>query len=152
MTGPKRVSFRIRRRYFVKIVAGTKTFEVRPQNHFWSVRVFNLIWSDACAGMMLTRGPSGLRLPWWVNFRMKPGRVIAVFVCGKDVHRRFVTKIVGHKTARAALHRSPSQQGRADLGVGPVYAFHLGEVVVLDVNTSFEMPVSVTAPRGKAYP
>lgn len=101
-----KLPFRIRRVYFDRIVAGTKTSEVRKASIYWQRLVAHAI----------TELHSG-------------HEVEAVFVCGNRTHRRQVTNITGYKNARAALGRRPSQQGRLDLGHGPVYKFHLGEEI-----------------------
>jgi hypothetical protein len=98
-----KLSFRIRKIYFDQIVAGTKTQEVRRSNHFWDIRA--------------TRAHAELEY----------GRqVIAVFVCGTEVHRREVLHVEQLVSAEVALGRPPSEQGREDLGDGSVYVFHLG--------------------------
>ena len=55
--------------------------------------------------------------------------MIAVFVCGKLVHRRELVKIGLFWSAEDALGRQPSDQGRQDLGDGLVIGFGLGKVV-----------------------
>lgn len=77
--------------------------------------------------------------PYWVAVAGRAPR-IAVFVCGSKVHRRRITGISVYPTAAEALGREPSEQGRADLGTGPVYAFHLGEIM----KDSVKPPASLT--------
>jgi hypothetical protein len=59
----KKVSFRIKRDFFEEIVNGVKTYELRSNNVHWSW----LLGDDSSK--------------------------VAVFVCGKDVHRRHITNI-----------------------------------------------------------
>lgn len=59
----KKVSFRIRRRYYDLIVSGVKTEEIRTDKPYWS----------------------------WLLGEDPPQ--VATFVCGKDVHRRHITGI-----------------------------------------------------------
>jgi len=101
-----KLSFRIRKIYFVQIVAGTKTIEVRAQKPFWILRV----------------GRAVQQLLWG-------NPVICTFVCGKEIHRRYLDRIEYYETAAGALGRPPSEQGLKDIGEGPVFGFHLGEVV-----------------------
>jgi hypothetical protein len=81
------VSFRIRRQYFNEIKAGTKTKEFRAYSVYWCKR-----------------------------FLKEPEKrpKIAVFVCGKDIHRRKILDIkVG--TPENELGRPISLQGKKDL-------------------------------------
>lgn len=64
---------------------------------------------------------------YWADVKAR-GPSVAVFVCGKDVHRRRITAITPYPTAAAALGRPPSAQGVKDIGTGAVLGFHLGEV------------------------
>ncbi len=98
----RRVSFRVRRRYFDLIVAGEKTREVRRASPYWLRIAHGLRDDDA--------GPCG----------------VAVFVCGRDVHRREIVGVSVYDTAEEALGRRPSEQGTKDLGTGPVLGFDLG--------------------------
>ena len=100
------VSFRIRREYFDAIVSGEKTREVRRDSDYWRKRASNLL-RDEVHGVKST----------------------AVFVCGKDVHRRRVIGVGWCDTPEEALGRVPSAQGREDLGYGPVVYFDLGEAL-----------------------
>lgn len=104
-----KLPFRIRRVYFDRIVAGTKHAEVRKASIYWQRLV-----------------ASALR-----EMETHPGEkpVEAVFVCGNKVHRRQLVDITEHNTAKAALGRTPSLQGKRDLGDGPVYKFHLGKEI-----------------------
>lgn len=91
----KRVSFRIRRRYFDLIVKGVKTEEIRTDKPYWS-------W---------LLGPSP---PY-----------VATFVCGKDVHRRFITRIYKEDPEKV-LGRPLSDQGRQDVLSNPAIIIELG--------------------------
>lgn len=83
------ISFRIRRQYFDRMVNGTKKEEIRADTPFWSSRLF---------------GP-------------KPPK-IAVFVCGKQTHRRWIKRIY-REEASIVLGREPSPQGKKDLRYAP---------------------------------
>lgn len=98
--------FRVRSSYFDQIIKGTKTAEIRKINRFWAKRAVK-----AEAALEAKEG------------------VIAHFLCGRAVHRRRVVDFDIASTAAEALGREPSEQGRKDLGDGPVYIFKLGEVV-----------------------
>lgn len=103
---PFKVSFRIRRVYFDQIKAGTKTSEFRSANRYWKGRVNRM-----------DRASDG-------------GRAIqAVFVSGREVHRRFIIGWLEYPSARRVLGREPSAQGLKDLGPGRVIAFELGDVL-----------------------
>lgn len=102
------ISVRVRRPYFDAIVQGEKTVEVRRVSPFWTHRVLRALEAIKHWG----RG----------------GQVYLTFLCGRRTHRRKLLWISIHPDARSALGREPSKQGRKDLGDGPVYAFHLGEV------------------------
>lgn len=103
---PKSVSFRIRRVYFDQIVAGTKKEELRSNTPFWRVRLFGS----------------------YINPPFPPFKQpeIAVFICGKDVHRR---KIVGIETAKPeeVLRRPLSKQGKRDITTRMAFVIKLGE-------------------------
>lgn len=68
----------------------------------------------------------------------------AVFLCGRlPVHRRRLAGYAIFPSARAALGREPSDQGRADLGDGKVVVFYLGRVIerrIQDGTSSTEAP------------
>lgn len=103
-----KVSFRIRRIYFDQIVRGEKTIEFRRWCPYWFRVAFRV-------GVCFNSEP--------------PVPVVAVFVCGKNVHRRrLVRKPTYYADAQAALGRAPSVQGAKDLGTGQVIGFHLGAV------------------------
>jgi hypothetical protein len=104
-----KLSFRIRKIYFDQIVAGVKTVEFRAVKPFWNRRVLK-----ASLEIRYCR------------------RVIAVFLCGSAIHRREVVTVKYYPNSVAALGREPSEQGKADLGDGPVIGFHLGEIVKED--------------------
>lgn len=101
-----KVPFRIRTIYFNRIVAGSKRSEIRKASIFWD-RIVEPALLELAAGK----------------------QVEGVFVCGRRVHRRHITKIQWFKTPQEALGRQPSAQGLRDLGTGPVYKFSLGHEV-----------------------
>lgn len=94
----KKVSFRIRRRYFDQIVAGDKREEIRTDKTHWS-------W-------LLTAPPQ-----------------VAVFICGKDIHRRMITRIYKDDPEKV-LGRPLSSQGREDVLSNPAIIIELGEIYV----------------------
>ena len=99
-----KVLFTVRRVYYEQIVAGTKTCEVRRQTPRWDTVAKHLA-RDALEGIDSQ----------------------AVFICGRlPVHRRIITATHRCNTPEAALGRSPSEQGRKDVGTGPVIVFELG--------------------------
>lgn len=111
------IPFRIRTGYFVQIVAGGKNSEVRRVSTYWT-KIVNHAQQELAAGH----------------------RVIGVFVCGKRVHRREVLKITIFGKPELALGRPPSEQGRNDLGYGPVYKFSLGHDVECKFLDSLQLP------------
>jgi len=94
----KKISFRIRRTYFNRIVSGEKDVELRKNTPFWRKRLL-------CANP-----PS-----------------IAVFVCGKDVHRRWTTLITVGKPEEI-LGRGLSDQGKKDIQTETCIATYLGNI------------------------
>lgn len=95
----KKVVFRVRRKYFDAIVAGIKTVELRAFKSFWQKR------------LCCTDSPE-----------------IAIFICGKDVHKR---KIIGISVDRPEiyLNRPLSAQGIKDIPTSLCIGTHLGEVI-----------------------
>lgn len=100
------IVFRIRRVYFDAIESGEKTREVRMKKAGWDKRAARAV-AHLAAG----------------------GKVVGVFLCVAAVHRRQVIAIKMYATAAEALGREPSEQGRKDVGEGPVWGFDLGGVV-----------------------
>ena len=106
---PKNISFRIRRKYFDQIVSGEKTFELRQVSKYWQNKFLKVTdggrwgWEDYIGGQ-------------------------AVFVCGKDVHRR---EIVGIQLGLPEdfLDRELSYQGKLDIPTKMCFCIKLGEVV-----------------------
>lgn len=96
--------FRVRRIYYVQIVDGSKTCEVRRASDYWGRYVL-------AANVQLAAGH----------------RVIAIFTCGNDRHMREILSIERFEKANQALGREPSAQGLVDIGRGPVYRFNLGQ-------------------------
>jgi hypothetical protein len=88
--------FRIRKRYFDAIVSGEKRVEYRRASQFWRKRIVG-------KGETLDT---------------------AVFVCGKQVHRRKITEIEQIKTPSWF-----SEQGQKDVDTPTCFAIYLGSVV-----------------------
>ena len=105
-----KVLFMVRRPYYAAIVAGTKTEEIRKRTKRWATLALNL------GNSMLGSN--------------KPAE--AVFLCGRDVHRRHVVDIEDDwESAEAYFAKNRpehklSAQGKKDLGTGPVIVFYLG--------------------------
>ena len=117
-----RVSFRVRRPYFDAIVRGEKTVEVRAKKTHWVLTGNRLLRRHKTTGW--TQGDFGVRfMGGWLD-----DLPVAVFVCGKGVHRRSIVCMAEYPTAEAALGGPPGEQGRADIGEGRVIGFHLGEI------------------------
>ena len=95
----KKLSFRIRKRYFDAIVSGEKTTKFRPDSLFWRQRIDNKGIPEE---------------PNWV----------AVFICGKRIHRREITLIQKVETPSFF-----SEQGKKDINTSLCYAIHLGQEV-----------------------
>jgi len=94
----KRVSFRIRRIYYDQIVNGTKVVELRKFSDYWK-------------RILLGNHPPK----------------IAVFVCGKDVHRRWIKDItIG--IPEQILGRELSEQGKKDIPTDKCIAIWLGDI------------------------
>ena len=90
----KSIVFRIRKPYFDAIVSGEKTVEFRRHSPFWEKRI---------------KGT---------------GVEVAVFICGKRVHRRKITYV--------QLIDTPtwfSEQGKKDVDTPQCYAIYLGEEI-----------------------
>ena len=81
----KKASFRVRRRYFDMIVSGEKKEEIRTLKPFWIKQLF-------------TGNPPQ----------------VATFICGKDVHRRWI-KGIDIQDATEVLGRQLSEQGQKDV-------------------------------------
>jgi hypothetical protein len=113
--------FRIRQRYFDAIVAGTKTVEYRKDTKFWQVRIFHAV---PCLGevqvydsRMLFSTPGDWNL------------AIAVFICGKRKHQRWIRKI-----KRMPTPPYFSEQGKKDVNTPTCLGFQLGEVLTVVPN------------------
>ncbi|MFA5365398.1 MAG: hypothetical protein WC325_09495 [Candidatus Bathyarchaeia archaeon] len=104
--------FRIRKRYFDMIVAGTKKIEYRRDIPFWQTRLVNVFSKEAVQGnFQLSCSLSGIEAQ-------------AVFICGKRKHVRELTGVERLKTPEYF-----SEQGKKDVDTPTCLAFHLGEVV-----------------------
>ena len=95
------IMFRIRQQYFWPIVRGEKREEIRRAS------------------------------PYWLSFlERKPSPAEALFVCGHNSHRRKIMGIDLVKEGGAfVLGRPLSEQGKLDIGDGPVVVFRLGPEV-----------------------
>ena len=110
----KKLSFRIRKRYFDAIVRGEKTVEYRRYIPFWITRVANILTDPKT--IFPTFPALGI-----ISF---PVAVTGVFICGKRIHRREITNI--------AIMKTPddfSDQGKKDVDTKFCFAFHLGEEI-----------------------
>lgn len=96
MKKQKSLVFRIRKQYFDAIVLGEKQTEFRPDSSFWRKRIDG----------------KGIGGELW----------IAVFICGKRVHRREITLIQKIDTPSWF-----SEQGKKDVSTPKCYAIHLGK-------------------------
>lgn len=102
---PKKVLFTVRRQYFTQIVSGVKTEEIRNNIKRW--------------GWLLGKAPPQ----------------VAVFMCGRSVHRRWIKRIY-REMPEVVLGRPPSPQGVEDLDLPsdkaedscPCIIVELGEV------------------------
>jgi len=92
----KKVLFTVRRRYFNAIVADIKNEEIRSFTPRWK---------------------------WLLG--LDPPEV-AVFLCGRDVHRRHITKIYLEDPEKV-LGRPLSEQGRKDISTPTTIIIELGE-------------------------
>jgi len=89
--------FRIRKRYFDAIVKGEKTTEFRRVSPFWRKRIVG-------------KGE---------------GLDTAVFICGKQIHRRHITLIQEVDTPPFF-----SEQGKKDVDTPTCFAIHLGSELI----------------------
>ncbi len=101
---PKKVSFRIRKEYFDMIVSGTKTVEFRQFSYFWVTRLLGTMPKEA------------------------------VFVCGKQIHRRKIKEITveSEYSINFVLKIRFTEEGRKDLNLDnckSVFAIWLGDVI-----------------------
>jgi hypothetical protein len=92
----KNLVFRIRKQYFDAIVSGEKTTEFRRASPFWRKRIVS-------KGEALDT---------------------AVFICGKQIHRRQITLIQEIETPSWF-----SEQGKKDVDTPTCYAIHLGKQI-----------------------
>ena len=95
-----KVLFMVRKPYFDAIVAGTKTEEIRRYTSRW----------------------------WTVSQHVGERGAIAVFMCGRDIHRRIILGTRSCISAEIYLGRALSKDGKKDVGNGPVIVFLLGDV------------------------
>ena len=104
---PKKFVFRIRHQYFSKIREGKKTIEYRRDSPFWRKRIG--IISESTAHFDIS------------DYTNRP---IAIFICGKRIHKR---EIVG--ISRIDTPITFSEQGKKDVDTPLCFAFHLGKEV-----------------------
>lgn len=103
------VLFTVRRRYYDQIAEGSKTMEVRRSTARWN-SIARRIASEIRFG----------------------NKARAVFICGRlPKIERQITGCQTYATAEHALGRSPSDQGKIDIGEGEVIAFMLSDPVRL---------------------
>jgi len=91
----KSAVFRVRKRYFGAIVRGEKKVEYRKDSRFWARRLVS-----------------------------NPQPTVAIFLCGRQVHRRQITSIEFIETPKGF-----SKQGRKDIPTTYCWAIHLGEEI-----------------------
>jgi len=101
----KSIVFRVRKRYYDLIVEGDKTVEYRKDSRFWRKRLH------------LNRARARAHVYDYPE--------IAVFICGKRVHRRKITDI-----KRVRTPTTFSEQGKKDVPTLFCFAIHLGEEVL----------------------
>ncbi len=91
---------RVRKEHYEAIVSGEKKVELRPYSDYWRKRLekVNPVMED----------------------------VIAVFICGKRVHRRKVLSIFVGEPEKI-LDRPLSEKGKLDIPTQLAYVFFLGE-------------------------
>jgi len=114
-----KLSARVRRVYYDAIVRGEKTTEFRADKAFWSTRVHSLMREHEHDGSLTV----GERV---VFHEPRPSLVL---VCGHEKHEREIVSLAWFTSAEEGLGREPSEQGRQDLGEGPVYGFDLGRTL-----------------------
>ncbi len=125
-----KIIFRIRRRYYDKIVVGEKTDEKRRNSAYWLKVIKQLN-----AFLTRTQGVKG----WLDEQALLPfGKtevdgcgIQAVFICGKgNKHTREVTDIERIRTPTESF----SEQGKKDVDTPLCYVFHLGAEVKPDAS------------------
>jgi len=117
---PKKLVFRIRKRYFEAIKQGEKTVEYRKNSPFWQKRVFGMT-KEEYAEVTGVADESPFK---WIVEKYFIHPLVAVFVCGRRVHRREILAVERLKTPDWF-----SQQGQKDVDTPMCLAFHLGEEV-----------------------
>lgn len=111
--------FRTRLRYFEAIVSGEKIVEFRRNSPFWQKRVFGMTAKE-----FEDSGGKPIEFP----FKEEPKELmVAVFICGKRVHRRIIEYI-----ERRVTPIGFSEQGKKDVDTPLCLAFHLGDVFSVD--------------------
>jgi hypothetical protein len=113
--------FRIRKRYFDQIVAGTKTVEYRRDIPFWQVRINNIAHAIGVNNIeyAIVNTATTFSIPLTKN-----DNVQAIFICGKRIHRRQASQIERIKTPEYF-----SEQGKKDVNTPTCLAFHLGKAI-----------------------
>jgi len=104
-TNLKRISLRITKEYFDLIKSGKKTIEFRPFSPFWRARLDSLCLEKKGADPEEADDP----------------KAVAVFVSGKAVHRRLVTRVKYIPT--------PSFVDHEVVRTNTCYALYLGKVM-----------------------
>lgn len=108
----RKLAFRIRKPYFELIQVGTKTTEYRRDIEFWHKRIKTLFPNLPCDISDLS---------WFFNIYGN-FTIVAVFICGKRKHSRYVRGI-----ERIWTPTMLSEQGQRDVDTPTCLAFHLGE-------------------------
>ena len=132
---PKSLVFRIRKRYFDAIVSGEKTTEFRPDSQFWRSRIDRKGCPKCNSSNVVFFSFRDIKKdePIWrcencgIHFEPEPEvrpDWMAVFICGKRVHRRTITLIQKIDTPTWF-----SEQGKNDVSTQKCYAIHLGREV-----------------------
>jgi len=110
----KSISLRIRKEYFDAIVRGEKTVEYRRNSPYWQKRLLGMSFEEYASVMS---SASDI-----FHFKDKPSEpMVAVFICGKRVHRRKIVAIERLKTPDWF-----SEQGKNDVDTEMCFAIHLG--------------------------
>lgn len=114
----KQFSFRIRRRYFDQIVSAEKQIEYRRDSPFWRARLGDIYDEKA----------------------------IAVFICGKRVHRRWILSVRLMLTPETF-----SEQGKQDVDTTHCWAIRLGaEITPEEYEQLLEKPERLYLPQPEA--
>ena len=121
----KSLVFRIHKVYYDAIVKEDKKIEYRKDSSYWQKRIFGMSASQYCGVMGIEESKSHFELTISSKeIAERFGSLIAVFICGKSVHRREIIMIQRIKTPDYF-----SNQGKRDVDTPTCLAFHLGKIV-----------------------